>query len=81
PWDVPAGVAMSDGRYASCNLERNGLRPALYVITKDKLIACASVVGIWDYQPDKVVEKGRVGPGERMVIDTRARRILHAAET
>lgn len=79
--DGPAGIVMSDGRYAACNLDRNGLRPARYVITKDKLITCASEVGIWDYQPDEVVEKGRVGPGELMVIDTRAGRILHSAET
>ncbi|MDU4092394.1 MAG: glutamate synthase large subunit, partial [Pantoea sp.] len=81
PWDGPAGIVMSDGRYAACNLDRNGLRPARYVITKDKLITCASEVGIWDYQPDEVLEKGRVGPGELMVIDTRAGRILHSAET
>lgn len=81
PWDGPAGIVMSDGRYAACNLDRNGLRPARYVITKDKLITCASEVGIWDYQPDEVVEKGRVGPGELMVIDTRHGRILHSAET
>ncbi|MBT0725825.1 glutamate synthase large subunit [Rosenbergiella australiborealis] len=81
PWDGPAGIVMSDGRYAACNLDRNGLRPARYVITKDKLITCASEVGIWDYQPDEVVEKGRVGPGELMVIDTRNGRILHSAET
>ncbi len=81
PWDGPAGIVMSDGRYAACNLDRNGLRPARYVITKDKLITCASEVGIWDYQPDEVVEKGRVGPGELMVIDTRIGRILHSTET
>lgn len=81
PWDGPAGIVMSDGRFAACNLDRNGLRPARYVITKDKLITCASEVGIWDYQPDEVVEKGRVGPGELMVIDTRAGRILHSGET
>ena len=81
PWDGPAGIVMSDGRFAACNLDRNGLRPARYVITKDKLITCASEVGIWDYQPDEVVEKGRVGPGELMVIDTRSGRILHSAET
>lgn len=81
PWDGPAGIVMSDGRYAACNLDRNGLRPARYVITKDKLITCASEVGIWDYQPDEVVEKGRVGPGELMVIDTRSGKILHSAET
>ncbi len=81
PWDGPAGLVMSDGRFAACNLDRNGLRPARYVITTDKLITCASEVGIWDYQPDEVVEKGRVGPGELMVIDTRSGRILHSAET
>lgn len=81
PWDGPAGIVMSDGRYAACNLDRNGLRPARYVITKDKLITCASEVGIWDYQPDEVIEKGRVGPGELMVIDTRSGKILHSAET
>ncbi len=81
PWDGPAGIVMSDGRYAACNLDRNGLRPARYVITKDKLITCASEVGIWDYQPDEVVEKGRVGPGELMVIDTRSGKIHHSAET
>lgn len=81
PWDGPAGLVLSDGRYAACNLDRNGLRPARYVITKDKLITCASEIGIWDYQPDEVIEKGRVGPGELMVIDTRNGRILHSAET
>lgn len=59
PWDGPAGIVMSDGRFAACNLDRNGLRPARYVITKDKLITCASEVGIWDYQPDEVVERPR----------------------
>lgn len=61
PWDGPAGIVMSDGRFAACNLDRNGLRPARYVITKDKLITCASEVGIWDYQPDEVVEKAASG--------------------
>ncbi|NUU66957.1 glutamate synthase large subunit [Enterobacteriaceae bacterium BIT-l23] len=81
PWDGPAGIVLSDGRFAACSLDRNGLRPARYVITKDKLITCASEVGIWDYQPDEVVEKGRVGPGELMVIDTRSGQILHSAQT
>lgn len=81
PWDGPAGIVLSDGRYAACTLDRNGLRPARYVITTDKLITCASEMGIWDYQPDEVVEKGRVGPGELMVIDTYNGRILHSSET
>ncbi|MFM2486585.1 glutamate synthase large subunit [Celerinatantimonas yamalensis] len=70
PWDGPAGIVMSDGRFAACGLDRNGLRPARYVITNDKLITLASEVGIWDYSPDEVIEKGRVGPGELLVIDT-----------
>ena len=70
PWDGPAGIVMSDGRFAACGLDRNGLRPARYVVTKDKLITLASEVGIWDYEPDEVLEKGRVGPGELLVIDT-----------
>ncbi len=81
PWDGPAGIVMSDGRYAACNLDRNGLRPARYVITKDNLITCASEVGIWDYPADEVQEKGRVGPGELLVIDTLKGKIHHSAET
>ena len=75
PWDGPAGIVMSDGRYAACGLDRNGLRPARYVITRDKLITLASEVGIWDYEPDEVVEKGRVGPGELLVVDTLSGRL------
>ncbi|MGP7974543.1 glutamate synthase large subunit, partial [Proteus mirabilis] len=52
PWDGPAGIVLSDGRYAACTLDRNGLRPARYVITTDNIITCASEIGIWDYQPD-----------------------------
>ena len=70
PWDGPAGIVMSDGRFAACGLDRNGLRPARYVVTKDRFITLASEVGIWDYEPDEVLEKGRVGPGELLVIDT-----------
>lgn len=70
PWDGPAGIVMSDGRFAACGLDRNGLRPARYVITRDRLITLASEIGIWDYTPDEVVEKGRVGPGELLVVDT-----------
>lgn len=70
PWDGPAGIVMSDGRFAACGLDRNGLRPARYVVTSDNLITLASEVGIWDYEPDEVVDKGRVGPGELLVLDT-----------
>ncbi|HIF9512963.1 TPA: glutamate synthase large subunit [Photobacterium damselae] len=80
PWDGPAGIVMSDGRYAACNLDRNGLRPARYVITKDNLITLASEVGIWDYAADEVKQKGRVGPGELLVIDTKFGQIWHSAD-
>lgn len=80
PWDGPAGIVLSDGRYAACNLDRNGLRPARYVITEDRLITIASEVGIWNYAPDEVVEKGRVGPGELLVIDTKKGKVVHSVE-
>jgi glutamate synthase (NADPH/NADH) large chain len=80
PWDGPAGIVFSDGRYAACNLDRNGLRPARYVITKEGFITLASEVGIWDYAPDEVSEKGRVGPGELLVIDTKEGKLWHSAE-
>ncbi|MBW3697109.1 glutamate synthase large subunit [Vibrio sp. T187] len=80
PWDGPAGIVLSDGRYAACNLDRNGLRPARYVITKDNLITLASEVGIWDYAPDEVAEKGRVGPGELLVVDTRRGKLWQSSE-
>ncbi|QDJ12996.1 glutamate synthase large subunit [Mergibacter septicus] len=80
PWDGPAGIVLSDGRHVACNLDRNGLRPARYVITQDKLITIASEVGIWDYAPDEVIEKGRVGPGELLVIDTEQGKLLHSQQ-
>lgn len=70
PWDGPAGIVMSDGRFTACGLDRNGLRPARYIVTKNQWITLASEVGIWDYEPDEILEKGRVSPGELLVIDT-----------
>ncbi|WP_394129696.1 glutamate synthase large subunit [Shewanella maritima] len=70
PWDGPAGIVMTNGRHAACAVDRNGLRPSRYVITKDRIITLASEVGIWDYAADEVIEKGRVGPGELLVLDT-----------
>ena len=70
PWDGPAGIVITNGRHVACNLDRNGLRPARYIITKDKLLTLASESGIWDYTPDEVIEQGRVGPGEMLAVDT-----------
>jgi len=69
PWDGPAGIVLTDGRYAACCLDRNGLRPARYVITKDRHITIASEVGVYDYDEKDVVSKGRLGPGEMLAVD------------
>ena len=76
PWDGPAGVVLSDGRYASCVLDRNGLRPARYVISKDRHITLASEVGVHDYAPSDIVTKGRLKPGEMLAVDTQSGRLL-----
>lgn len=70
PWDGPAGVVLSDGRYACCSLDRNGLRPARWVITKNRTITLASEVGVYDYDEADVVAKGRLKPGQMMAVDT-----------
>ena len=69
PWDGPAGIVLTDGRYAACCLDRNGLRPARYVITKDRHITIASEVGVYYYDEKDVVSKGRLGPGEMIAVD------------
>ena len=76
PWDGPAGIVLTDGRYAACVLDRNGLRPARYVITKDRHIMLASEIGVHDYDESEVVEKGRVGPGEMVAVDTQTGEFL-----
>ncbi len=80
PWDGPAGVVMTNGRHVACNLDRNGLRPARYVITRNGFITLASEVGIWDYGEDEVVEKGRVGPGEMLAIDTYTGKLFNSSD-
>ncbi|MEX0615900.1 MAG: glutamate synthase large subunit, partial [Methylophaga sp.] len=76
PWDGPAGVVITDGRYAACTLDRNGLRPARYVITKDRHITLASEVGVYNYQPEDVVAKGRLKPGQMLAVDTQTGQLL-----
>lgn len=80
PWDGPAGVVLTDGRYACCVLDRNGLRPARWVTTTDGFITLASEVGTYHYEPEAVVAKGRVGPGQILVIDTTTGEILHTKD-
>ena len=69
PWDGPAGIVLTDGRYAACCLDRNGLRPARYVITNDRHITVASEIGVYEYEEKDVVSKGRLGPGEMLAVD------------
>jgi len=80
PWDGPAGIVMTNGRVAACNLDRNGLRPARYVITKNNWVTVASEVGVWEYDEADVVEKGRVGPGEMFVVDTLGGKVWRSRE-
>ncbi|REH40438.1 glutamate synthase (NADPH) large subunit [Paraperlucidibaca baekdonensis] len=75
-WDGPAGLVITDGRYAVCMLDRNGLRPARYVITKNGYITLASEIGVWNYAPEDVVSKGRVGPGKLIAVDTKTGELL-----
>lgn len=70
PWDGPAGIVLTDGRYAACSMDRNGLRPARYVMTKDRHITIASEIGVYDYAPSDVVAKGRLKPGQMIGVDT-----------
>ena len=76
PWDGPAGIVLTDGRYAACALDRNGLRPARYVITKDRHVTLASEIGVYDYNQKDVIEKGRLAPGEMFAVDTSKGEVL-----
>ncbi len=80
PWDGPAGLVLSDGRHAVCMLDRNGLRPARWVVTRDDFITLASEIGTYGYKPEDVVAKGRVGPGQMLAIDTQNGEILHTED-
>src|SRR5438094_937034 len=80
PWDGPAALAFSDGVIAGSALDRNGLRPCRYKITRDGLVVAGSEVGLVDLAPSDVIEAGSLGPGELLVVDTRRKAILHNVE-
>ena len=69
PWDGPAGVVMCDGRHAACTLDRNGLRPARWMLSTDDVFVIASEAGICDLPPERVRAKGKLGPGEMIAVD------------
>jgi len=76
PWDGPAGIVLTDGRYAACVMDRNGLRPARYVITNDRHITLATEIGVYDYDPADVEVKGRLKPGQMLAADTATGELL-----
>ena len=80
PWDGPAALLFSDGRYAGGMLDRNGLRPSRYTITKQGVMVVASEVGVMDFEPGDVVSKGRLQPGKILLIDTQEGKIYYDGE-
>ena len=80
PWDGPAALMFSDGRYAGGMLDRNGLRPSRYTITKSGMMVVASEVGVMDFEPSDVVSKGRLQPGKILLIDTQEGQIYYDGE-
>ncbi|MDR3136889.1 MAG: glutamate synthase large subunit [Coriobacteriales bacterium] len=80
PWDGPASVAFSDGRFAGATLDRNGLRPSRYYLTRDKRLILASEVGVLPIAPDQILRKDRLRPGRMLLIDTQEGRIIEDEE-
>jgi glutamate synthase (NADPH/NADH) large chain len=79
PWDGPAGLVMCDGRYAACTLDRNGLRPARWTLSRDRQLVIASEVGVWDCPTQDIVAKGKLGPGEMIAVDLYSGELLDSA--
>ncbi len=80
PWDGPAALLFSDGRYAGGLLDRNGLRPSRYTITRQGVMVVASEVGVMDFEPADVVGKGRLQPGKILLVDTQEGKIYYDGE-
>ncbi len=80
PWDGPAAVAFTDGRQIGATLDRNGLRPARYLITNDDMVVMASEMGVLDIPSEKIVKKWRLQPGKMFLIDTEQGRIIDDTE-
>ena len=80
PWDGPASIAFTDGTVIGAVLDRNGLRPSRYYVTKDGLVVMASEVGVLDIAPENIEIKGRLHPGRIFLVDTQAGRIIEDAE-
>ncbi|MBP7730423.1 MAG: glutamate synthase large subunit [Bacteroidales bacterium] len=80
PWDGPASLIFSDGRYVGGMLDRNGLRPSRFVITSGDLIVMSSETGVLNFKPDEIITKGRLSPGKMILVDTEGGKILYDDE-
>jgi glutamate synthase (ferredoxin) len=80
PWDGPASIAFTDGTVVGAVLDRNGLRPSRYYVTKDDLVIMASEVGVLDVPPERILEKRRLQPGRMFLVDTKEGRIISDEE-
>src|SRR5205085_4443191 len=80
PWDGPAAVAFTDGRWIGATLDRNGLRPARYLVTRDDVLVMASETGVLPVKPEDVRYKGRLQPGRMLLVDTREGRLVPDSE-
>ena len=77
PWDGPAAIAFTDGRVVAATMDRNGLRPARYQVTRDGLVVMGSEVGLIDLDPASIIESGRLGPGQMVAVDVERHELLH----
>lgn len=80
PWDGPAAVCFTDGKLIGATLDRNGLRPARYVITNDGRVVLASEIGVLDFEPSNIKEKGRLSPGRIFLVDTEEKAVRYDDE-
>ena len=78
PWDGPAGIVLFDGRYAACTLDRNGLRPARWQLTRDRHFLIASEAGVWDVPVAEILRKGKLGPGQMIAADLQEHALLES---
>ncbi|XP_075970926.1 uncharacterized protein LOC142973196 [Anticarsia gemmatalis] len=80
PWDGPALVSFTDGRYIGAILDRNGLRPSRFYVTNENILVMASEVGVYDVDPEKVIHKSRLKPGRMLLVDTEEKKIIQDVE-
>ena len=80
PWDGPAALAFTDGRYIGGTLDRNGLRPCRYTLTRDGVIVLASETGVLDFAPESILQRGRLQPGKMLLVDLEQHRIVPDTE-